>query len=158
MAALALDGETDAASAWMKKTTELIEGTVIPAFADKLRGGTWAEGWQYGPLVSVNLAMVLRSFETAKGISYRDRFPWFREIVRSHLHRVHPTRETAYSNGTHKTKPSVPNATPLRAVAFLLAESEPNVAANARFIERKLFLSRSAPISVVRSSRLANRR
>lgn len=138
LAGLALDGESDYAAGWLADATKILELKVIPGFAEKLSGGTWAEGWQYGPLVAVSLSLVVRGFATARDVDYADKLPWFREIIRSQLHRMHPPRETSYSNGTHRVKPSLPNPTPLQAAIFMLGSSEPERAAEARYIEKKL--------------------
>ncbi len=138
LAGLALDGEDEAAGQWFARTSELLEKTVIPGFGNQLSGGTWLEGWQYGPLVAVNLSLIVRGFQTSKGIDFSPRFPWFGEMVRAQLHRLHPNRESGYANGTHASKPVAPNSTPLEAAVFFLADSQPAEAAKARFIIKKL--------------------
>lgn len=140
LAGLALSGEDARAGAWLHTARdELFAGLVIPGFRNKLAGGGWAEGWQYGPRVATEAAMVVRAFETATGAHYAGELPWLGQVVAHHLYALHPSYATAYANATHIRRPAIPDPDALRGVLIALDAAAPETAARARFILDDLY-------------------
>lgn len=139
-AALATYGDNPEAPEWLAYARdELMTKKVIPGFATALRGGEWAEGWQYGSLVSTELALVLRAHRTATGADLLPRFPWVREAVAHQLHQLLPDRQSVYDNATRHQKPPEPNPQVLASLVFLLDDADPKLASQARYIADELF-------------------
>lgn len=140
LAGLAAAGDDPIADTWLNTARkDLLGGLIVPGFRDKLAGGGWAEGWQYGPRVATEAAMVLRGFATATGARYTDDLPWLAEIVSHHLYALRPAYDTAYANATHIRKPHVPDPDALRGVTIALDSAAPTIAAEARFIVDELY-------------------
>ncbi|HTE52956.1 MAG TPA: heparinase II/III family protein [Kofleriaceae bacterium] len=138
MAGLASDGEAEQSAGWLEKTHSLLEGKIIPGFHANLKGGEWAEGWQYGQLVAMEVALLVDAFHTATGADYSKRFPWLTEIVDAYLHRMRPDRTSVYGNGTQAVMPPPPEPSGLASVLLVLDWSNPDAAARGRFLVRRL--------------------
>lgn len=139
-AALATYGDNPDAPAWLETARdELLTELCIPAFSTKLRGGEWAEGWQYGQLVATELAMIVRAYRTATGADLGPMFPWFSELVDHQLHSLLPGGEVVYDNGTRHERPPKPSSQALTAALLVLDHTAPERAAEARFLARRLY-------------------
>jgi hypothetical protein len=138
MAALATDGEADQASEWQAKMKSLLEEKIIPGFHARLKGGEWTEGWQYGQLVTMEVALLVDAMRTATGADYSVRFPWLAEVVENYLHRMHPDRKSVYGNATQHERPPPPNPAALAHALVVLRWANPKAAARARFLVRRL--------------------
>ncbi len=69
LAALATSGDTPSGEAqWQDFLTRVHRGRVQPYYAAHLRGGGWPEGWNYGPLAMMNMALPALAAKTARGI------------------------------------------------------------------------------------------
>jgi hypothetical protein len=69
VAALATEGENPSASAqWSDWLNRLHETMVRPYYAANLSGGGWPEGWNYGPLGTLNMSWAVLAAQTAKGV------------------------------------------------------------------------------------------
>jgi hypothetical protein len=138
MAGLATDGEAEQSAAWLAKMRELLDGKIIPGFHARLKGGEWAEGWQYGQLVAMEVALVVDALRTATGADYSVRFPWLVEIVDAYLHRMRPDRTSVYGNGTQAVVPPPPDPSGLASALLVLDWANPEAAAKGRFLVRRL--------------------
>ncbi|HLU64790.1 MAG TPA: hypothetical protein VKZ63_00855, partial [Kofleriaceae bacterium] len=139
MAGLATAGESDSAERWLGKTRELLEKRVIPGFQSGLKGGEWAEGWQYGQLVAMEVALLVDAFHTATGTDYAPSLSWLGEIVDAQLHRTHPDRKSWYGNGTQHERPPPPDGSALASALLVLDRTDPQRAAHARYMLRRMF-------------------
>ena len=138
MAGIATDGEADESKAWLEKMYGMLEGKIIPGFRARLRGGEWAEGWQYGQLVTMEVSLLVDALRTSTGADYSVRFPWLAEIVDAHLHRMHPDRQSVYGNATQSERPPPPDPSGLMDALLVLGWSNKEAAAHARFLVRRL--------------------
>ena len=139
MAGIALHGEAPQADAWLERTHVLLDKKVVPGFHARLKGGEWAEGWQYGQLVAMEVALLVDGFRTATGADHARSFAWLGEIVDASLHRTHPDRTSWYGNGTQHKRPPPPDGMALASALLVLEQSDKPAAARARFILRELF-------------------
>jgi hypothetical protein len=139
MAGLATDGESPKAGEWLEKTRALLDRKVVPGFQARLKGGEWAEGWQYGELVAMEVALLVDGFRTATGADYARSFSWLGEIVDAFVHRTHPDRTSWYGNGTQHKRPPPPDGMALASALLVLEQSDRPAAERARFVLRELF-------------------
>ena len=139
MAGISLNGEAPQADAWLERTHALLDKKVVPGFHARLKGGEWAEGWQYGQLVAMEVALLVDGFRTATGADHSHSFAWLGEIVDASLHRTHPDRASWYGNGTQHKRPPPPDGMALASALLVLEQSDKPAAARARFILRELF-------------------
>jgi len=138
MAGIATDGEADDAADWLTQMHGILEQTIIPGFHARLRGGEWAEGWQYGQLVAMEVGLLVDALHTATGADYSVRLPWLAEIVEAYIHRMHPDRKSVYGNGTQAERPPPPDPAGLYGALLVLRWANPDAAARARFAIRRL--------------------
>ena len=139
MAGIATDGEAPQAAGWQERTRELLDRKVVPGFQARLKGGEWAEGWQYGQLVAMEVALLVDALRTATGADHARSFSWLGEIVDAALHRTHPDRQSWYGNGTQHKRPPPPDGMALASALLVLEQSDRPAAERARFILRELF-------------------
>ena len=139
MAGIATHGEAPQAEGWLARTDELLDKKVVPGFQARLKGGEWAEGWQYGQLVAMEVALLVDAYRTATGADYARSFSWLAEIADAALHRTRPDRASWYGNGTQHKRPPPPDGAALAAALLVLEQSDQAAARRARFILRELF-------------------
>ena len=138
LAGLATDGEAAQAEDWLARTRHLLDKDIIPGFYSRLAGGEWAEGWQYGQLVAMEVSLVVDAFYTATGADYAKSFPWIADLVPAQLFRMHPDYRTSYGNGTEADQPPPSDPSGLADAILVLRRTDPQAAARARFIVHHL--------------------
>lgn len=73
LAALATEGDDPQAAAdWQDWLTRVHGSFVQPYYAANLSGGGWPEGWNYGPLATLNMTWPVDAARTAKGLNLLD--------------------------------------------------------------------------------------
>jgi hypothetical protein len=133
-AGLAAAGESPAADGWLEQARDALSEVVLPEFRDKLAGGGWPEGGQYGEYTTVEIALVARAFETGAGIDVAGRLPWLSQAVTYHAHALLPDERSVYDGGTWGEHPARPSAAGLAAIAVALDESNESSASEARWL------------------------
>ncbi len=89
----------DGAALWRQVVEQLFAKDLMPAMNDGvLRGGDWAEGWQYGPLSVAEYALAARAM-APYGINTEPVGHWLREIVIRHVHGLTPAGNSTYAVG-----------------------------------------------------------
>jgi hypothetical protein len=69
LAALATEGDNPEAPAQWDDWLNRLHGQMVqPYYADWLAGGGWPEGWNYGPLGTLNMCWPILAVKTAKGL------------------------------------------------------------------------------------------
>jgi hypothetical protein len=117
LAALATEGDDPGAgAAWEDWLRRLYGKMVQPYFAAHLVGGGWPEGWNYGPLATINMALPVVAARTAKGLDllHDTRAP-FSFVAEQPLHLMHftwPSRRTLDDRGAQHAGPSPSRANP----------------------------------------------
>ena len=139
LAGLVVDGDDPRADVWERDAETLLEEKVIPGFYKYLKGGDWAEGWQYGQLVSMEAAMLFQSYLRATGKDLTKSWPWLGELVKSRLHSRHPDGKYEYGSGTQLQRPPPPRPLALYAALVFLEHSDPDEAARARYLIHDLY-------------------
>lgn len=134
LSSLAVAGEAEVAGEWMKQTRDKLDNMVFPGFWKDLKGGEWTEGWQYGQLVAMEIALVVEGFRTATGENMSKSMPWLSEVVDSRIHELHPNKKAVYGNGTHGKNPPPPKTEALYASLLVLEDTDPDKAAMTRHL------------------------
>jgi hypothetical protein len=68
-AGMALAGDTTAGEALLSDWFDRVHGRMVqPYYAANLVGGGWPEGWNYGPIASVNMSLPAVAARTATGV------------------------------------------------------------------------------------------
>jgi hypothetical protein len=89
----------DGAALWRHVGEQLFAKDLMPAMKEGvLRGGDWAEGWQYGPLSVAEYALAARAVEPY-GVNIEPVSHWLREIVIRHVHGLTPAGISTYAVG-----------------------------------------------------------
>jgi hypothetical protein len=76
LAALATEGDDSQAAAQWQSWLSLFSTFVKPYYAANLAGGGWPEGWEYGPLATLNMTLPIDAARTAKGLDLVSSFPY----------------------------------------------------------------------------------
>jgi hypothetical protein len=132
-AGLAAAGDTAEADEWLKAAQSELSKRVLPAFRDRLRGGGWPEGWQYGEYTTLEIAMVGRAFEMA-GVAIAPKVPWLGQTVTHHVHALLPDGKSVYGGGTWGERPSKPSGLAMAALSIALEGVDETRAAEARWM------------------------
>jgi hypothetical protein len=106
MAALATEGENpNAAAQWKDWFERLHRQMVQPYFAANLAGGGWPEGWNYGPLATINMILPILAVKSAKGFDLvkdpHGAFAFPLEQARHVMYFAWPDRRTMDERGAH---------------------------------------------------------
>lgn len=133
-AGLAASGDTPLADGWLKLAEKEIDTRVVPAFNEKLQGGGWPEGWQYGEYTTMEVALVAEAFRTGAGMNLARELPWLGQVVKHHVHALLPDEQSVYDGGTWGEHPAKPSGLALAGVSVALDAAEPATAAEARWM------------------------
>jgi hypothetical protein len=133
-AGLAAAGESQSADAWLKAAQHELSSRVLPEFRDKLKGGGWPEGWQYGEYTTLEIALVSRALQTGAGIDVRSKLPWLSETVTHHVHALLPDGKSVYDGGTWGEHPARPSGLGVAALSIALEGFDEARAAEARWL------------------------
>jgi hypothetical protein len=68
LAAVAIGGDDPSGDALWTSWLALYSSVVQPYYATHVAGGGWAEGWNYGPLASLNMQLPVLAARTGKGV------------------------------------------------------------------------------------------
>ncbi|HKY39145.1 MAG TPA: heparinase II/III family protein [Polyangiaceae bacterium] len=138
-AGLAAAGESKTADVWLKTAQDELSNRVLPEFRDKLKGGGWPEGWQYGEYTTLEIALVSRALQTGAGIDVRSKLPWLGETVTHKAHALLPDGKSVYDGGTWGEHPARASALGVAALSIALEGFDEARAAEARWLmERAL--------------------
>jgi len=132
-AGLAAAGDAAEADEWLKAAQSELSKRVLPAFRDRLRGGGWPEGWQYGEYTTLEIAMVCRAFGMA-GVDVAEKVPWLGQTVTHHVHALLPDEKSVYDGGTWGEHPSKPSGLGIAALSIALETVDETRAAEARWL------------------------
>jgi hypothetical protein len=133
-AGLAAGGDAAEADEWLKTAQNELSKRVLPVFRDQLRGGGWAEGWQYGEYTTLEVALVARAFRTAGGVDVASKLPWLGQTVTHHVHALLPDEASVYDGGTWGEHPAKPSGLGLAALSIALDGVDDARAAEARWM------------------------
>jgi hypothetical protein len=132
-AGLAAAGDGVEADEWLKAAQNELSKRVLPAFRDRLRGGGWPEGWQYGEYTTLEIAMVCRAFGMA-GVDVVPKVPWLGQTVTHHVHALLPDGKSVYDGGTWGERPTKPSGLGMAALSIALEGVDEARAAEARWM------------------------
>ncbi len=136
-AGLAAASESKAADAWLKAAQAELSNRVLPEFRDKLRGGGWPEGWQYGEYTTLEIALVARAFRTGADVDVASKLPWLGQTVTHHVHALLPDEKSVYDGGTWGEHPARPSGLGLAALSIALEGVDDARAAEARWMTER---------------------
>jgi hypothetical protein len=125
--ALAAAGEDPRAADLRALTAKLWNDGIVPSYRDKLAGGDFPEGWQYGDNVLAMLALYCDAERTAGGTGKRleTELPWLAETTTYRLHALTPDGVHTYDSADWEDHPPVAPPHGLEAVAMLLGTGDP---------------------------------
>ncbi|MGH7272230.1 MAG: hypothetical protein ACREJ3_17510, partial [Polyangiaceae bacterium] len=125
-AGLAARGDDPRISDFYAKAEEMYEREIVPAYARKLAGGDFPEGWQYGDMVGAVLAIFAdaRSRDGSMRSAFDD-LPWLRQIVAFRAHALWPDGKHTMDTGDWSAKPAVAPAHALLALSLVLPQADP---------------------------------
>jgi len=137
-AGVALHGENPEAAHWLESARGLISKQVLPVFREKLSGGYWPEGWQYGEYTAFEIALVSLAFKSAAQVDLVPKLPWLAETVPYHIHALSPDRRHVYDGGTWTARPAKPSPLGMSGVALALEGHDDDRAKQARWLVRRV--------------------
>lgn len=104
MAAIATEGDNPSSPAMWDDWINRLHGQLVqPYYAAHLPGGGWPEGWNYGPLGSINMAWAVLAAKTGKGadlVGGPAPFTFPLDQGRWIIHATWPTRRDVDDRGT----------------------------------------------------------
>jgi hypothetical protein len=133
-AGLAAAGEAPAADAWLASAQRELSTRVLPDFKEKLPGGGWPEGWQYGEYTTLEIALVARAFQTGAGVDIARKLPWLGQTVTHHVHALLPDEKSVYDGGTWGEHPARPSSLAVTALGLVLEGVDDARGAEARWL------------------------
>jgi len=133
-AGLAAAGESKQADEWLTTAQNELSNRVLPEFRDKLRGGGWPEGWQYGEYTTLEIALVAQAFRTGANLDVASKLPWLGQTVTHHVHALLPDEKSVYDGGTWGEHPARPSGLGLAALSVVLEGVDDARAAEARWM------------------------
>jgi hypothetical protein len=99
LAAMAMGGDRGAPISW-KTWLSKVQRPVAKYYEDNLPGGGWPEGWNYGPLGTVNQELPLLAARTAKHVNLTRGYRFPLGTGRFLIHFTWPDRTTLDDSGT----------------------------------------------------------
>jgi hypothetical protein len=115
-AGIAARGDDPRATDLLRRAQRMFDAEIVPAYTHKLAGGDFPEGWQYGDLVGVVLAI----FADAEGAE----LPWLRQSVAFRAHALLPDGKHMLDSGDWSDKPAVAPPHALLALATVLPAND----------------------------------
>ena len=130
------DGTTSDAY-WADVTDNLFPNDMIKTglgSAGVLRGGDWAEGWQYGPMSVMEYALAARALDE-QGVSFPEIRQWSDDLTRRFLYGLNPPQNGLYVAGDldDNVKVDAP-LQPRTLFATLMGPSSDSVASWAKYL------------------------
>lgn len=99
--AIGLYGDVNYDAAWLVRAQDMWTNAVLPYIDGSADGGDWLEGWNYGPWASREYLQYMLAVETGTGdSSVWDETDWYEDIVKSHIHMLHPSRRLTSDDGS----------------------------------------------------------
>jgi hypothetical protein len=122
---IAAEGDDPRALAMLRRTQRMFDAELVPAYRQKLAGGDFPEGWQYGDMVGAVLA-IFADAESRPGEAHTpfDELPWLHEIVLYRTHALWPDGKHMFDTGDWSDKPAVAPAHALLALSTVLPASD----------------------------------
>jgi hypothetical protein len=122
---IAADGDDSRAAAMLREAQRMYNDGIIPAYARKLAGGDFPEGWQYGDMVGAVLA-IFADAETRPGVerSAIAALPWLHQSVAYRAHALWPDGKHMFDTGDWSEKPAVAPTHALLALAVALPPAD----------------------------------
>jgi hypothetical protein len=124
-AGLAGAGEDARADALSKQGETMWNQEIVPTFQSKLAGGDFPEGWQYGDLVGILLALYADAESRAHPTTarpLRSDLPWLEESIALREAALLPDGKHTYDGGDWSNKPAVAPPEMLSALAIVLPD------------------------------------
>ncbi len=138
---IAAEGDDPRAAEMLRRAQRMFDAELAPTYRQKLKGGDFPEGWQYGDLVGAVLAIFAdaesRPSEPSApsprtGPERADgeirtplgELPWLREIVAYRAHALWPDGKHTLDTGDWSNKPAVAPAHALLALATVLPPTD----------------------------------
>jgi hypothetical protein len=129
-------GDDPRAGDLRRRARRMFAGTIAPAYGQKLAGGDFPEGWQYGDLVGAVLAIFLDAESRPKGLNAPlDALPWLSQSLAFREHALWPDGKHMLDTGDWSEKPAVAPAHTL-AVLSTVMPSDGDGARRARLLAR----------------------
>ena len=119
---------------------ELLGLRLIPGL-QKLDGGDWPEGWQYGELSAAEVALIAAAWRTGTGVDLIPQIPWLGQLINHHVHALVPGSSAVYDSGDWSDHPAKPSGLAMTALTVALENSDApkssELAAKARWMASK---------------------
>jgi hypothetical protein len=115
---IAAEGDDPRAIEMLRHAQRMFDAELVPTYRQKLKGGDFPEGWQYGDLVGAVLAIFVDAESRPMEL------PWLRELVAYRAHALWPDGRHTLDTGDWSDKPAVAPAHALLALATVLPPSD----------------------------------
>jgi hypothetical protein len=123
--AIATDGDDPRSVELLHQAQRMYAGEIVPAFEQKLVGGDFPEGWQYGDMVGAVLAIFADAEARGEGgRSPFDDLSWLSQVVAYRAHALWPDGKHMFDTGDWSNKPAVAPAHALLSLAMVLPEHD----------------------------------
>lgn len=135
---IAMEGDDARAADLRTRGRDMWERELVPVFKQKLTGGDWPEGWQYGGLITVVLGTFVDAegrLSSSPGRTPLDDIPWLKDTVAYHTHALLPDGAHVFDHGDWSEKPATLGAHDMLGVLMALPPGSP-LAPKALFIAR----------------------
>jgi hypothetical protein len=106
-AGIAAQGDDSRTVAMLAEARRMFASQIAPAYDEKLAGGDFPEGWQYGDLVGSVLAVFLDAESRATGRSAFVDLPWLEAVIDYRAHALWPDTKHTFDTGDWSDKPAI---------------------------------------------------
>ncbi len=143
-AGIAAQGDDPRATALLHAAQRMYASDIVPVFGQKLAGGDFPEGWQYGDMVGAILA-IFADAESHPGSARSpfDELPWLRQTLAFRAHALWPDGKHMLDTGDWSEKPAVAPTHTLLALAAVLPPTD-EASRRARALARLARATRAA--------------